>query len=57
MRGPEKSNFLLLHDQDLAAMIKLKAEPIFAIEVVMAGIPLADSLGRSSIELIQKGRT
>jgi len=57
MRGPEKSNLLLLHDQDLAAMIKLKAEPIFAIEIVMAGIPLADSLGRSSNELILKGGT
>ena len=36
-------------------MINLEAEPIFAIEVVMAGIPLPDSLEENSIELMESG--
>jgi predicted aconitase with swiveling domain len=55
MRTLGKSNLPLLHGQDLAAMINSKAEPIFAIEVVMAGIPLPDSLEENSIELMESG--
>ena len=57
MRGLEKSNLALLHGQDLAAMINLKNENIFAIVVVMAGMSLADSLEENYIEQVQKDGT
>lgn len=57
MRGLEKSNLALLHGQDLAAMINLKNENIFAIVVIMAGISLADSLEENYIEHVQKDGT